>query len=77
VCITQNISRDGLYFKTGLLSYCQGMLLTISFLRRSDFLAPNANYTGQIVRVDQIEDGLVGVAVRLIGKSGSPDPSRP
>jgi hypothetical protein len=67
VCITQNISRDGLYFKSGLLSYREGMRLTISFLRYSGLFGPNANYTGQIVRVDQIEDGLVGVAVRLAG----------
>jgi PilZ domain len=67
VCITQNISRDGLYFKSGLLSYREGMRLIISFLRHSGPFGPNANYTGQIVRVDQVEDGLVGVAVRLAG----------
>jgi hypothetical protein len=67
VCITQNISRDGLYFKSGLLSYREGMRLTISFLSHLGPFAPHANYTGQIVRVDQIEEGLVGVAVRLVG----------
>ena len=67
VCITQNISRDGLYFKSALLSYRKGMRVTISFLRHSGLLGPNADYKGQIVRVDQIEDGLVGVAVRLVG----------
>lgn len=67
VCITQNISRDGLYFKSGFLSYREGMRVTISFLRHSGLFGANANYTGQIVRVDQIEDGLVGVAVRLVG----------
>lgn len=72
VCITQNISRDGLYFKSGLLSYREGMRLTISFLRHSDLFAPNASYTGQIVRVDQIEDGRVGVAVRLVGTNVKP-----
>jgi hypothetical protein len=67
VCITQNISRDGLYFKSGLLSYREGMRLTISFLSHSGLFGPHVNYTGQIVRVDQIEEGLVGVAVRLVG----------
>jgi hypothetical protein len=67
VCITQNISRDGLYFKSGLLSYSEGMRLTISFLRHSGLFAPNSKYIGQIVRVDQIGDGCVGVAVRLVG----------
>ena len=69
VCITQNISRDGLYFKSGLLSYREDMRLTISFLRDSDFFATSASYVGQIVRVDKIEDGRVGVAVRLVSKA--------
>jgi PilZ domain len=66
VCITQNISRDGLYFKSGLLNYCEGMRLTISFLRHSGLFDPKVNYTGQIVRVDRIEDGFVGVAARIV-----------
>lgn len=66
VCITQNISRDGLYFKSGLPNYRQGMSLTISFLRDPGPLGPGGNHTGQIVRVDRIEEGLVGVAVRLL-----------
>ena len=69
VCITQNISRDGLYFKSGLLSYREDMRLTISFLRDSDFFATSASYVGQIVRVDKIEGGRVGVAVRLVSKA--------
>jgi len=68
MCVTQNISRDGLYFKSGLLSYREGMRLTISFLRQSDLFA-NASYTAQIVRVDKIEAGRVGVAVRLVSKA--------
>jgi hypothetical protein len=67
VCITQNISRDGLYFKSALLSYREGMRLTITFVRHSDLFA-SASYTAQIVRVDKIEDGSVGVAVRLVSK---------
>src|SRR5437899_2856556 len=66
VCITQNISRDGLYFTSGELSYREGMRLTISFLRHSDFFAPNANYAGQVLRVDKTEDGRLGVAVKLV-----------
>jgi PilZ domain len=67
VCVTQNISRDGLYFKSGLLSYREGMRLTVNFLSHSGIFARNVIYKGQIVRVDQIEDGRVGVAVRLVG----------
>jgi hypothetical protein len=53
------------------------MRLTISFLRRSDLFAPNASYTGQIVRVDGIEDGRVGVAVRLVGNNNVRPPAAP
>jgi hypothetical protein len=66
VCVTQNISRDGLYFKSALLNYREGMRLTISFLSHSGLFDPNVNYTGQVVRVDPIEDGVAGVAVRLV-----------
>jgi hypothetical protein len=80
-CITQNISRDGLYFTSGQVSYRNGMRLKISFLRHSDLFAANASYTAQIVRVDEIEDGRVGIAVRL-GRNNNvkppavPTPSR-
>jgi hypothetical protein len=66
VCITQNISRDGLYFKSALPTYREGMRLKINFLRHSGHFDPHANYTGQIVRVDRIEEGVTGVAVRLV-----------
>jgi len=74
VCITQNISREGLYFKSTLLTYREGMRLTINFLHHSDFFTTSASCTGQIVRVDQIEDGRVGVAVRLLGQPKSSPP---
>src|SRR5438445_6784507 len=66
MCVTDNISREGLYFKSDHLSYRQGMRLTVSFLRHSDFFAPNANYAGQVLRVDRIEDDRLGVAVKLV-----------
>ncbi len=66
MCVTDNISREGLYFKSDHLSYRQGMRLTVSFLRHSDFFAPNASYAGQVLRVDRIEDDRLGVAVRLV-----------
>jgi hypothetical protein len=81
VCITQNISRDGLYFTSGQLSYREGMRLTINFLSHSDLFALNTGYTAQIVRVDGLADGRLGIAVRLVGNnnakpSAAPIPSR-
>jgi hypothetical protein len=77
MCITQNISRNGLYFTSGELSYREGMRLTISFLRHSDLFALNTSHTAQIVRVDRIEDGYVGVAVRLVGNNNVRPPAAP
>jgi hypothetical protein len=80
-CITQNISREGLYFRSDQLNYREGMRLTISFLRHSDLFAPNAGYAAQIVRVDGVTDGKIGVAVKLLGNNqvrpgAAPAPTR-
>lgn len=77
VCSTQNISRDSLYFTNGHLGYRKGMRVVITFLHHSDFFAPNTNYTGRIVRVDQSEDGRVGVAVKLFGRINAEPPATP
>src|SRR5436853_7212861 len=71
LCITQNLSRDGLYFRIGLLTYREGMRLAISFLRRCGLFAPNSKYIGQIVRWAQIHDGLLGVPVGWGGERNS------
>jgi hypothetical protein len=72
VCITQNISRDGLYFTSGQSSYSEGMRVTITFLNRSELFAAEAGYAAQIVRIEGIADGRVGVAVRLLGNKVKP-----
>jgi hypothetical protein len=69
LCVTENISRDSLYFFTdGNPGYSKGMRLKITFLDHSDLFAPHATYAGQIVRLDQSKDGRVGVAVKLFGR---------
>ena len=65
VCITQNISRDGLYFTSEHSAYREGMRLVINFLYHVQFSAPHTDYLGQVVRVDESKDGGVGVAVKL------------
>jgi hypothetical protein len=66
VCRTQNISRDGLYFTSGHLGYCEGMRLLISFLQHSDSSASDTDHIGQVVRLDHGKDGRMGVAVKLL-----------
>jgi hypothetical protein len=77
VSTTQNISPGSLYFISRHLGYRKSMRLMITFLSRSDFFAPKTNCAGQIVRVDQREDGHVGVAVKLFGRTNRKPPAVP
>ncbi len=77
VSTTQNISQGSLYFISRHLGYRKSMRLMITFLSQSDFFAPKTNCAGQIVRVDQREDGHVGVAVKLFGRTNRKPPAVP
>jgi hypothetical protein len=63
---TINVSRGGLYFSSQRTSYHRGMkvLLTVPF---RDFVADaGPEERGEVVRVEHLNDGRVGVAVRLL-----------
>src|SRR6267142_5707113 len=63
---TTNLSRGGLYFGSQRSSYHCGMkvLLTIPF---RDFVADaGPEERGEVVRVDHLQDGRAGGAVRLL-----------
>ena len=55
---TVNASRKALYFITGRDSYYIGMRLYVTL--------PYSEYLGQVVRIEQLEDGRRGVAVQLL-----------
>ena len=62
---TLNVSRDGLYFGTTRNFYHRGMGLFVTYPYSSAPGAINRDYWATVVRVDQLPDGLYGVAVKL------------
>lgn len=61
---TANWSRDGLYFVTSSKHYYMNMRLTVI----SDYEANDpctSSSFGEIVRIDKLEHGKLGIAVRI------------
>ena len=65
VCTTLNVSRDGLYFATARDHYFPGMNVIVSLNLRSDD-PMNREYVGDVVRLERLEDGKWGVAIRIL-----------
>jgi hypothetical protein len=65
VCMTLNISQGGLYFATTSGHYFPGMnvIVTPNF-RPNDSL--QREYIGDVVRLERLEDGKWGVAIRIL-----------
>ena len=67
-CTTFNVSRDGLYFSTSAGHYAPGMNVYVI----SDFQpgSPMSHaVSGVVVRVEELEDGKWGVAIRTFSQS--------
>jgi len=64
VLATINVCRDGVYFPT-TLEYEKGMQVFITFPYSEMPGAINVEYMGQVVRVDKLSHGRLGVAVHL------------
>lgn len=66
--VTQNISRKGLYFETLLGHYFSGMevYVTRNFNARDPLSHDEA---GEVVRVERLENGKWGVAIRILAFS--------
>ena len=62
---TVNASRDGLYFATLSRRYSVGMPLMVTFLYES-FHPCSLEYPAEVVRVDRLSDGRLGIAVSLL-----------
>ena len=65
VCTTLNVSRNGLYFATSTEHYFPGMNVIVTLNFRSDD-PMQREYIGDVVRLDRLEDGRWGVAVRIL-----------
>ncbi len=68
---THNVSRSGLYFITRRSSYAPNMALRITYPYWSHPGAINREYGAQIVRMDRLGDGLVGIAAEFTESLGS------
>lgn len=62
---TMNVCRDGVYFPTMLQTYKPGMRVFITFPYSEMPGAINLDYIGEVVRVDKLSHGRLGVAVHL------------
>lgn len=62
---TINVCRDGIYFPTTRDTYKKGMRLFVTFPFRGHS-EMNPEYIGQVVRIDQLPDGKLGIAVHLL-----------
>ncbi len=62
---TINVCRDGVYFPTNLNTYQKGMRVFITFPYSEEPGSINLEYIGEVVRVDKLTYGRLGVAVHL------------
>jgi hypothetical protein len=64
VCNTENVSKIGLYFKTSLGHYYEGMNVCVA----RNFQAGDPIHreeTAKVARVERLSDGRWGVAIRV------------
>ncbi len=62
---TLNATRDGLYFTTWAEHYYVGMRVCATFPYASVDVC-NSEYLGEVVRIGRLEDGSLGIAVRIL-----------
>jgi hypothetical protein len=70
VCTTLNVSRNGLYFVTSIQHYFPGInvIVTLNF-RWDDPM--QREYIGDVARLERLEDGKWGVALRILMRYNS------
>jgi hypothetical protein len=65
ICVTQNVSRKGFYFESSLGHYFVGMYVYVTRNFRADD-PMSQEEAGDVVRVERLESGKWGVAVRIL-----------
>ena len=65
VCTTLSVSRNGLYFTTTTGHYFPGMDVIVTPNFRPDD-SMQREYIGDVVRLERLEDGKWGVAIRIL-----------
>jgi hypothetical protein len=67
-CVTQNVSRKGLYFETSLGHYFPGMYVYVTRnFHPGDSMSREES--ADVVRVEKLKSGKWGVAIRVLAAS--------
>lgn len=66
VILSQNASREGVYFLTQQKNYYKGMRLFVTFPYAGPTDPMNCEYVAEVVRVEPQPNGKLGVAIRLL-----------
>lgn len=64
ICNTENVSKNGLYFKTSLGHYYEGMNASVTRNFQADDPMQREE-AAKVVRVERLSDGRWGVAIRV------------
>jgi PilZ domain len=64
--VTINVSRHGIYFHTNRIDYRVGMRLFITYPFTFANDPMKTEYVAEVLRVEQLANNRVGVAVRLL-----------
>ncbi len=67
---TTSISRSGVYFHAEVKTYHLGMRLFITLPYSKQPTALNKEYLAEVVRLDKLENGLIGVGLKLLMDMG-------
>jgi PilZ domain len=66
--VTKNVSRDGIYFVTGISAYAEGMRLYVTVPHHAPRDPQDREYLAQVVRVERLAEGQKGVAVQFLAE---------
>lgn len=69
---TSNVSREGFYFLTNRRHYEEGMRLLVTLPYHFPRESGDHSYLAQVVRIELLDDGQLGVAVQLLSSVGGP-----
>jgi hypothetical protein len=67
---TTSVSRSGVFFQSSEKGYEIGMRLFVTMPYSRDPAANNREYLAEVVRVDELPNGLSGVGIKLLMEMG-------
>jgi hypothetical protein len=63
--VSINASKEGIYFHTRRINYYKGMRVFVTFPFSSAHDPMNCEYVAEVVRVEELANGRLGVALHL------------